>query len=210
MQRLKRGGLPLAIGCFTLIPLSAPALALTSGREHPYDFPLWLLAVFGLIVPLHLWFLWYLMVLVGIFLILARPESILAPVANFLARRELSIDWSRLGIEYRNPAVWWLVIPLSVVAALLMQGPVFGADALPFTLPQPATFVCYACFFFFGAFLYRQGIPVRRWWVVALLPAAVFFCIGFLLLRQYALSTTPSSTASCPKRFGCSVAGSWR
>ena len=176
MQRLKRLGLPLAVGCFTIIPLTALAMALTSGREYPYDFPLWALPLIWLFATMHLWFLWMLLLMVGIFIILVR-----------------------MGVQFRNPAIWWLVIPLSAAGSLLMQEPVFGADSLQSLIPKPATFVFYTCFFFFGAFLYQQGVAVRRWWTLALLPAAVTFCIGFLLLRQYAAEAMPFTHGELPE-----------
>ena len=80
-----------------------------------------------------------------------------------------------------------------------MQEPIFGADSLQSVLPKPATFVFYSCFFFFGAFFYQQGVAVRRWWTVALLPAAVTFCIGFLLLREYAAEANPFTHGELPE-----------
>lgn len=176
MQRLKRIGLPLAVGCFTIIPLTALAMALTSGREHPYDFPFWALPFIWMFATMHLWFLWNLLLMVGIFIILVR-----------------------LGVNFRNPKVWWLMLPLSAVASLLMQEPVFGADSLQSLIPKPATFVFYCTFFFFGAFLYQQGVAVRRWWTIALVPAAGTFCIGFLLLRQYAAEAKPFTHGELPE-----------
>ena len=164
-------------------------MALTSGREHPYDFPFWALPLIWLFATMHLWFLWNLLLMVGVFIILAKPAIVLAPLFRVLARLGIRLDPSRLdgmGVQFRNPKIWLLTIPISVVASLLMQEPIFGADSLQSLIPKPATFVFYCCFFFFGAFLYRQGIGVRRWWTIALLPAAVTFCIGFLLLREYA------------------------
>ena len=176
MQRLKRIGLPLAVGCFTIIPLTAVAMALTSGREHPYDFPFWVLPILWIFATMHLWFLWNLLLMVGVFIIMVR-----------------------MGVEFRNPKVWLLVIPISAVAALLMQEPIFGADSLQSVVPKPATFVFYTCFFFFGAFFYQQGVAVRRWWTVALLPAAAVFCVGFLLLREYAAEAKPFTPGELPE-----------
>ena len=39
-QRLRRVGIPLAVGCFTVVPLSVWILAYVSGFREPYDFPL--------------------------------------------------------------------------------------------------------------------------------------------------------------------------
>ena len=176
MQRLKRIGLPLAVGCFTIIPLTALAMALTSGREHPYDFPFWALPFIWMFATMHLWFLWNLLLMVGIFIVLVR-----------------------FGVNFRNPKIWWLMLPLSAVGSLLMQEPIFGADSLQSLIPKPATFLFYCCFFFFGAFLYQQGVAVRRWWTIALLPAAVAFCIGFLLLREYAAVAKPFTHGELPE-----------
>jgi peptidoglycan/LPS O-acetylase OafA/YrhL len=163
MQRLKRVGLPLAVGCVTIIPLTAVLMALTSGRESPYDFPFLVLPVLWIFALMHLWFLWYLLLMSGVLVVMARR-----------------------GWEFRSARIWLLGIPVSAVAALLMQEPIFGADSPEGVLPKPATFLFYSCFFFFGAFFYRQGVRVRRWWTIALMPAAGFFCIGYLLLREYA------------------------
>ena len=105
----------------------------------------------------------------------------------------------RLGVQFRNPKIWLLTIPISAAASLLMQEPIFGADSLQSLIPKPATFIFYTCFFFFGAFLYRQGIAVRRWWTIALLPAAITFCIGFLLLREYAAEAKPFTHGELPE-----------
>jgi len=202
MQRLKRLGLPLAVGCFTIIPLTALAMALTSGREHPYDFPFWALPFIWLFATMHLWFLWNLLLMVGLFIMLAKPSIVLAPLFRFLARLGLRFDVSRLdrlGVQFRNPKIWLLTIPISAAASLLMQEPIFGADSLQSLIPKPATFVFYTCFFFFGAFLYQQGVAVRRWWTIALLPAAITFCIGFLLLREYAAEAKPFTHGELPE-----------
>lgn len=79
-----------------------------------------------------------------------------------------------------------------------MQELVFGTDSLQSVLPKPAPFVFYSCFFFFGASFYRQGVAVRRWWTIALLPAAVTFCISFLLLREYAAEAKPFTHGELP------------
>jgi peptidoglycan/LPS O-acetylase OafA/YrhL len=176
MQRLKRLGIPLAVGCFTIVPLTALAMALTSGRQPPYDFPFWVLPILWIFATMHLWFLWNLLLMVGMAIIMARR-----------------------GVEFRNPKVWLLVIPISAVASLLMQEPVFGADSMQSLLPKPATFLFYSCFFFFGAFFYRQGVNVRRWWTVALLPAAIVFSISFLLLREYAAEAKPFTPGELPE-----------
>lgn len=175
MHRLKRVGVPFFFGCVIIVPLTGLAMALTSGRQAPYDFPFRFLPFFSLRALMHLWFLWYLLLLIGLFILLAR-----------------------LGLQFRNRAVWWAVIPLSAALSLVMREPVFGPDTVRTLLPVPAPFFHYACFFFFGTFLYQQGVSVRRWWVVALLPAAAAFYMGERLLRQYSSAGTSGGDPAEP------------
>ena len=175
MHRLKRLGVPFFFGCVIIIPLTGLAMALTSGRQEPFDFPFWILPFFSIWALMHLWFLWYLMLFIGLFILLAR-----------------------LGLQFRNPAAWWAVIPLSAALSLVMSEPVFGPDTVRTLLPVPAPFFHYACFFFFGAFLYQQGVSVRRRWMIALLPAAAAFYMGDRLLRQYSSIGTIGSDLAEP------------
>ena len=161
-QRLRRVGIPLAVGCFTVVPLSVWILAYVSGFREPYDFPLWTLPLLWLFGLAHLWFLWYLLLLAAGFGLAVR-----------------------LGLQFRHPVGWWLVIPISMALSLLMVEPIFGADNPMGIIPNPAVIIYYACFFLFGVFFYQRGFTVRRWWAVALLPAAVAFYVGFQLLEQY-------------------------
>ena len=161
-QRLRRVGIPLAVGCFTVVPLSVWILAYVSGFREPYDFPLWTLPLLWLFGLAHLWFLWYLLLLAAGFGLAVR-----------------------LGLQFRHPVGWWLVIPISMALSLLMVEPIYGADNPMGIIPDPAVIAYYACFFLFGVFFYQRGFTVRRWWAVALLPAAVAFYVGFQLLEQY-------------------------
>ena len=161
MQRLRRVGIPFVIACFTILPLSVLFLAFIAGRQAPYDFPLWTLLLVWVQFLGHLWFLWYLLLMAGCFIIAAR-----------------------LGLQFRHPA-WWLVIPATMALSLVMTEPVFGPDTAVGIVPEPALFAHYAGFFIFGAFFYRQSIAVRRWWTVALLPAAAAFVAGLYLLHLY-------------------------
>ena len=161
-QRLRRVGIPLAVGCFTVVPLSVWILAYVSGFREPYDFPLWTLPLLWLFGLAHLWFLWYLVLLAAGFGLAVR-----------------------LGLQFRHPVGWWLVIPISMALSLLMVEPIYGADNPKGIIPNPAVIIYYACFFLFGTFFYQRGFTVRRWWAVALLPAAVAFYVGFQLLEQY-------------------------
>ena len=159
--RLQRIGIPLAIGCFTILPLSIWLFAVAGNYAEPYDFPLWLLPLVWFRTIGHLWFLWYLLLIVGCFILATQ-----------------------LGLRFRHQ-IWWLVIPSSMILSLMMVKPIYGADNVFQSLPDGTIFAYYTCFFVFGAFFYRKGFAVRRWWVVALLPAAVAFWAGFHLLDQY-------------------------
>ena len=161
-QRLRRIGIPLAAGCFTVIPLSVWILAYVSGFQEPYNFPLWALPFVWLFGLAHLWFLWYLLLLAAGFGLAVR-----------------------LGLQFRDSALWWLVIPVSMALSLLMVEPIYGADNPMGIIPNPAVIAYYACFFVFGVFFYRREFTVRRWWAVALLPSAAAFYVGFQLLGQY-------------------------
>ena len=162
MQRLKRVGIPLAVACFTVLPLSIWLLAAAGGYREPYDFPFWALPLLWLFSLGHLWFLWYLLLMAGAFLLVVR-----------------------LGLQFRHLAGWWLVIPISMAVSLLMVEPIYGADNPMGIIPNPTIIIYYACFFLFGVFFYQRGFTVRRWWAVALLPAAAAFYAGFQLLEQY-------------------------
>lgn len=164
-HRLRRVGIPFAVACLTVLPLSIWLLVLAADHRPPYDFPLWALPLAWVSSLAHLWFLWFLLLMAGGFVIVAR-----------------------LGLQFRQPAAWWLAIPASMALSLVMVEPIYGADNSTAPIPEPAVIGYYTCFFVFGIFFYRQGYTVRRWWTVALLPAAAAFYVGFDLLGQY-LST---------------------
>ena len=160
-HRLRRVGIPFGIACLTVLPVSIGLLAAAGDYRAPYDFPVWALFVVWVFSLGHLWFLWYLLLLVGGF---------------FLA--------VRAGLDMRHRA-WWLVVPSSMGVSLVMVQPIFGADNAAGIVPDLAVLGYYACFFLFGAFFYRRGYTVRRWWTVALLPAWVAFYAGLHLLSEY-------------------------
>ena len=162
VQRLKRVGIPFIVSCLTILPLSVWLLQLIAGRVEPYDFPPWALPLIWLFGTLgHLWFLWYLLLLMGCFLAAARA-----------------------GLQFLHPA-WWLMIPLSLGISLLMVEPAYGPDTAVTIVPEPALFFHYACFFVLGAFFYQRGMTVRRRWAAALPPAALTFWAGYYLLEKY-------------------------
>ena len=162
IHRLKRIGIPLAAGCLTIVPLSIWMLAAGGGYQDPYDFPLWTLPLVWIFSLTHLWFLWYLLLMVGAFALAVR-----------------------LGLQFRHRMVWWLAIPVSLGISLLMVDPIYGSDTATGVVPNPTVIAYNACFFVFGVFFYQRGFTVRRWWTVALLPAGALFYAGFHLLGQY-------------------------
>ena len=161
-QRLRRIGIPLVAACLTVLPLSIWLLAVAADYQEPYDFPVWSLPLVWVYSLGHLWFLWYLLLLLGVF---------------FMA--------VRLGLQFRHPVWWWLVIPCSVALSLVMVEPIYGADNSDALVPDPVVLAYYACFFVFGLFFYQRGFEVRRWWAFALLPAAALFYAGSHLLAEY-------------------------
>ena len=162
MQRLERVGIPLVVACFTILPFTIWLLAAAGGYQEPYDFPIWALPLLWVFSLGHLWFLWYLLLLAGAFVLAAR-----------------------LGAQFRHPWAWWLVVPISMGISVFMVEPIYGADNTNSIIPGPAVIAYYACFFVFGAFFYQRGFMPSRWWTVALLPAAAAFYAGFYLLEQY-------------------------
>ena len=154
-HRLKRIGLPLAIGAFTIVPLNA--LIWSGDKFQPIW---WLFAWLGGFS--HLWFLWMLLWLLAAF-----------------------IGAAKLGVKFDHPIVWWLAVPLSLLPQLLMREPTFGPDTSADLIPHPVVLVYYALFFIVGAFFYQRGILMRRRWSFALLPALLLaFPVGLATVGE--------------------------
>ena len=154
-HRLERVGLPLAAGMLTIVPAVA--------WVEPGDFSLldWPLAWLGGLD--HLWFLWYLLLLVAALVAAAR-----------------------LGLAFRHPA-WWLLVPLAVAPQYAMHEPAFGPDTADSLIPAGRVLAYYAIFFAFGVFFRRRDIAVRRWWTVFLAPALLLLLpAGVVLLYDAA------------------------
>lgn len=183
MQRLKRIGIPLAAGCLTIMPLIA-VIVIVADLVDVDHFPIWLLPLIGLFDMGHLWFLWYLLLMAGGFLVLVR-----------------------LGLQFRNPLVWWLAVPLTLALQLLMREPEFGADSIfgvyipaieseISLLPNPVLLGYYSLYFLFGAFLFRRDLTIRRWWTAAIIPAGPALLTGMHFL--YADASEPRTLVSAP------------
>ena len=123
-QRLQRVGLPLAVGCVTIVPLTAWVWIVTSdydlAKDFPAETPVIVMAAFVWLFTWlesfhHLWFLWHLLWLVGLF--------------------ALSV---RLGVTFTHRWAWWTLVPLTLLAQFTMQW--FGADTStgPAHCPQRA------------------------------------------------------------------------
>ena len=159
IQRLKRIGLPLAIGAFTVIPVTTFVFLWAFDVEE-FSFFWW--PFIWLSTLSHLWFLWFLLWLCAGFILAVK-----------------------LGVKFSHPVIWWLAVPLTLVPQLLMHEPVFGPDTSEGLFPNPVVLGYYALFFIFGAFLYQRDIQISRWWTVALLPAlTVIFFGGLNLLYE--------------------------
>ncbi len=155
-HRLERLGLPLLASMFTVVPAIV-------WLEPGADFTLlvWPLAwIDGLH---HLWFLWYLLLLVAVLIAAAR-----------------------LGLTFRHPA-WWLLVPVAVAPQYAMHEPAFGPDTADGLIPTGTVFAYYAIFFAFGVFFRQRDIAVRRWWTAALAPALLLLLpAGVVLLYDAA------------------------
>ena len=156
IQRLKRIGLPLAIGFFTVIPITTLAFLWAFDAEYQlFWWPFIWLSTLS-----HLWFLWLLLWLCAGFILAAK-----------------------LGVKFSHPVFWWLAIPLTLAPQLLMHEPVFGPDTSEGLFLEPVVLAYYVPFFVFGAFLYQRNILISPWWTLALLPAlTVIFSGGLTLL----------------------------
>ena len=150
-HRLERVGLPLVAGMFTVVPAIA---WVEPGDYPPLDWPLaWLGGLE------HLWFLWYLLLL----------------VAGLVAA-------ARLGLAFRHRS-WWLLVPLALAPQYAMHEPAFGPDTADSLIPAGRVLAYYAIFFAFGVFFHRRDIVVRRWWTVFLAPALLLLLpAGVVLL----------------------------
>jgi peptidoglycan/LPS O-acetylase OafA/YrhL len=130
----------------------------------------------------HLWFLWQLFWLAGIF----------GFMAVVLGRRGGA---GEAGVQ-RDASRWmWWMVPLSFLPQLFMglDFPSFGADTATGIIPAPHVLMYYGCFFAFGAMYYdahdRGGALGRKWW-------GWLLAAGILVLFPLALVTLPNRAAT--------------
>ena len=125
----------------------------------------------------HLWFLWYLAWLVGVFVLIIW-------VATRLDLRVPQLP-ERLVV---TPALYLWVMPLTMAAQYFMGleglSPEFGPDTYTGFLPAPHVLAYYGIFFTFGAVYFgcnEGGARIGRWWQVTLPLALIVFLAGFVL-----------------------------
>ncbi len=146
MIRLKHLGLPLLLAMVTVIPLTH--WAFTEGEDSPITWPEHFY---------HLWFLWHLLLIVGVFGIAV---------------------W--LGLRFRHRR-WWLLAPAAIVPQYFMRQ-IVGADVPGGFLPELSIFVYYLVFFLAGVLLHQRRVPVRRWWSSGLLTALPLLALALVFL----------------------------
>ena len=146
LVRLKHVGLPLLAGLFTVIPVTHWAFSESGVESAAWPGRLY-----------HLWFLWYLLLIVGIFAIAAK-----------------------LGLRFRHPR-WWLLVAVPVVPQYFMRE-MLGADLSTVIVPVPAILGYYLVFFAFGVLLCQRRVVVGRWWATMLLPALPVMPLALVFL----------------------------
>ncbi|MYA51387.1 MAG: acyltransferase family protein [Chloroflexi bacterium] len=125
----------------------------------------------------HLWFLWYLVWLVGAFALIAWAAG------------RLGLSLSRLPERLVvTPALYLWAVPVTMAAQYFMgvEGayPEFGADTFTGLLPAPHVLAYYAVFFGFGAVYFgrnESGARIGRWWQLTLPLALVVLLAGLVL-----------------------------
>ena len=125
----------------------------------------------------HLWFLWYLVWLVGAF-------ALIVWAAARLGVRTLRLP-ERLVV---TPALYLWAAPVTMAAQYFMgvEGlyPVFGADTFTGIVPAPHLLAYYSVFFAFGAVYFGRnegGARIGRWWQATLPLALIVFLAGVVL-----------------------------
>ena len=146
LVRLKRIGLPLLAGLFTVIPITHWIFTQSGIDLAPWPDCLY-----------HLWFLWYLLLVIGCFSAAAR-----------------------LGLRFRH-RLWWLLVAAPVVPQYFMRQ-MLGADVSTVIAPEPAILGYYLAFFLFGVLLYQRRVEVRGRWAMALLPALPVMPLALVFL----------------------------
>ena len=157
-HRMQRVGIPLLIGAFTIVPLQVYWWLLKYDPDFNRSDFIWVIPFSWLESVHHLWFLWVLLLLVGIFAILTR-----------------------VGTKLTDRRFWWILIPLVLVPQLMMVEKTWGPDTSATIFVNPIVVAYYLCFFLFGAFMYQAKLAIDNRWVIALTPVLPVFYIGLSL-----------------------------
>lgn len=155
------------------------------GRVEPVH--LLLTPVFG-----HLWFLWFLCWLVGLFVVgilvvrglvrRAMPGNADREITG-TGREECETGW-RYRLVISPWRLLWL-IPVTMLPQLLMGlfGPALGPDTSMGLLPQPHILFYYGVFFGYGMLYFAVGDPRgqhgRHWWLT--LPVSLLVLLPLML-----------------------------
>ena len=131
MHRLKRVGVPLLIGAFTIVPLQSLWWLFTHRGDVDSGVIVWTVLLGWLWSLHHLWFLWVLLLLVVIFVALTA-----------------------VGAKFSDRRIWWLLIPLVLVPQLLMTEPTWGPDTSTQLWTNPVVLV------YHGVFLHVRSVHV--------------------------------------------------
>lgn len=135
----------------------------------------------------HLWFLWFLCLLVAAF----------AGVAWFATK----LGWARRpGGWVTSPWRYLWLVPLTLIPAWFMgrETPNFGPDTSSSLLPPLRLLVYYAIFFGFGALYFgcrdEEGRMGRRWWLSLPVSILVLFPAGAAAIFQAGSQFRPVAT----------------
>ena len=129
-DRLRRIGIPLTVGIVAIVPLAEPILhAVRPELGAP-------------VVPAHLWFLWYVLLLYGVAIVLLR-----APWIHRVGERTARLVASP----------WAVPLLAAVTAALLLGGRLISVGDASWLVPKPELLTFYGSFFVVGVLLH--GTP---------------------------------------------------
>ncbi len=145
---------------------------------------------------MHLWFLWFLCWLVGVFVL----------VIPLLKRIPQS---ARLRNAVLSPMRMLWLFPLTLIPQLLMgtYAPSFGPDTSSGVLPQPHVLFYYAVFFVYGAMYHEAddatGRVGHRWAWALSIALSVCFPMALVTMGQPALTSLPQIGFTWLMIWGC-------
>jgi glucans biosynthesis protein C len=148
-DRLRRIGIPLAVGIIAIVPLAEPILHAVRPELGAPE------------VPAHLWFLWYVLLLYGVAGLLLR-----APWIDRVSAATARLVASPVAVP----------VLAAVTAALLLGGRFFSVGDALWLVPKPELMAFYGSFFVVGVLLHRtpEGVDAggRRPWLTGAIAMA--------------------------------------